>query len=155
LRKKVIPILPAWRQRCAHFEEKIHDQRQESKDTALRIFPVLQRDSFVSQRTAYAADADKKAAVKPTTKADYVLTANQLRLLKANDASFNAVVEKVNRKAEIDELVTIPETEKIPVNIEKLTIEVGVVRLSSDDSLQRDSKNGDKRICNILLCSRA
>jgi hypothetical protein len=84
-----------------------------------------------------------------------VLTEIQLRLLKANDASFNAVVEKVNRKAEIDEIVTIPETEKIPVNIEKLTIEVGVIRLSSNDSRQTDSKRGDKRICNILLCSRA
>jgi hypothetical protein len=75
------------------------------------------RIPFVNQRHACAADADKKAREKPRTKTDYVLTQNQLRFLKANDASFRAVGEKMNRKAKIKGLVTFPETEKISVII--------------------------------------
>ncbi len=81
------------------------------------IVPVSRLVSFVSQRHAYAADADKKARAEPRTKAGYVPTENKLRLLKANDASFRAVVEKMNRKAVINGLVTIPETKKISVII--------------------------------------
>ena len=65
-----------------------------------RIFPVP-RLSFVSQRTAYASETGKTAREKPRPKADYMLTENQLRLLNANDASFRAVGEKLDRKGKI------------------------------------------------------
>jgi hypothetical protein len=98
-------------------EENFMLSAKSRRTRILRILSVPRLISFVSQSTAYAADADKKAREKPRTKTDYVLTQNQLRLLKANDASFRAVVEKMNRKTKIKGIVTIPETEKISITI--------------------------------------
>jgi hypothetical protein len=67
----------------------------------LMIFPVSRRDSFVSQRNAYAAAADKKLPEKPTSKADYVQTVkNKPLALNTNDFSLKAVVEKDKPKGQ-------------------------------------------------------
>jgi hypothetical protein len=106
----------------------------------LRIFSVPRRVSFVSQGNAYAWEAGEKTPEKPRTTADSALAANQLRLLHANDAPFRAVGEKLNRLGKVNGLVTIPETEKTSVTIEKLTIEDGVVPSIGNGSLPMDAK---------------
>ncbi len=98
---------------------------------SLRIFPVPRLVSFVNQRTAYTTEADKKAAKKPRTKADYVLTEDKLQRLETNDASFKAVVEQMNRGDKIDKLITIPETEKISVKISMVDKAPRIIRMRS------------------------
>jgi hypothetical protein len=83
-------------------------------------------------------EADKQAPEKPTTKGDYALMVKKnLRRLNANDASAKDVLEKMGRKAKIDALVTIPETEKISVSFKKLTIEDAAARLSRNTRCRR------------------
>lgn len=119
--------------------------------TLLRIFLVPLLVTFVSERNVYAAETDKKTPEKPTTKVDYVLTVkNNLLSLNANDTSLKDVLGKMNRKAKIDALVIIPETEKIPVALGKLTIVDAGSRLGHY-ALQADSKRRDKPITNSII----
>jgi hypothetical protein len=111
---------------------------ESSLSCLLRICLVTLLVTFVSQRNLYAVEADKQAPEKPTTKGDYALMVKKnLRRLNANDASAKDVLEKMGRKAKIDALVTIPETEKISVSFKKLTIEDAAARLSRNTRCRR------------------
>lgn len=102
--------------------------------------------------SALAGQSNEKSKEQSVEKREFELTIQEgLISLSAKEASVSAIVEEIGRQMSIDVDAYIPGEEKITVEIDKVSLEAAIKRLSERFVYVTDSSKDDNKITKIYL----